>query len=88
MKFELKTEKNYYSKSVFQFFGTVILSAAIIIFCDFALKLGRISRYYQVNYFCNLLTVEKSSSNFKRISSLSNLKSKQRILEFCRRFVD
>ena len=31
--------------------------------------------------------VEKSKPNFKKLSRLSNLKSKQRIWEFCREFV-
>ena len=84
MKFELKTENENYSKSISQFFGIVFIFTLIIILCDVALKLGIISRHYQINYFCGLLTVEKSSSNFKKLSTLSNLKSKLRILEFCR----
>ena len=84
MKFELKTENEDYSKSFSYFFRTFFMLAMIIIFCDVALKLGIISRHYQINYFCGLLTVEKSSSNFKKLSRLSNLKSKLRILEFCR----
>ena len=61
--------------------------AIIIIFCDIALKLGIISRHYQIKYNCELLSVEKSKSYFKKLSSLSNLKSKQRIWEFCREVV-
>ena len=84
MKFELKTENENYSKSILYFFGFIIIFSLIIILGDVAIKLGIISRHYQINYFCGLLTVEKSSSNFKKLSSLSNLKSKLRILEFCR----
>ena len=58
-----------------------------IIFCDVALKLGVISKHYQVDYQCKLLSIEKSSSNFKKLSKLSELKSKQKILEFCREVV-
>ncbi len=84
MKFELKTDNEDYLKSFSYFFRTFFMLSIIIIFCDVALKLGIISRHYQINYFCGLLTVEKSSSNFKKLSTLSNLKSKLRILEFCR----
>ena len=84
MKFELKTDNEDYLKSFSYFFRTFFMLSIIIIFCDVALKLGIISRHYQINYICGLLTIEKSSSNFKKLSTLSNLKSKLRILEFCR----
>ena len=84
MKFELKTDNEDYLKSFSYFFRTFFMLSIIIIFCDVALKLGIISRHYQINYICGLLSVEKSSSNFKKLSTLSNLKSKLRILEFCR----
>ena len=87
MKFELKTENEIYSKSFSLIFAVVFFLPLIIILCDVALKLGIVSRHYQIEYDCNLLTVEKSKSNFKKLSSLSNLKSKQRIWEFCREVV-
>ncbi len=84
MKFELKTENESYSKSFSYLFFTVSILALLIIFCNVALKLGIISRHYQINYRCSLLSVEKSKSNFKKLSTLSKLKSKQKIWEFCR----
>ena len=84
MKFELKTEKNNYSKSFSNIFRSFFILALIIILCDIALKLGIISRHYQIIYKCRLLSVEKSTTNFKKLSSLSKLKSKQKIWEFCR----
>ena len=84
MKFELKTENENYSKSLSLLIRTLFSISIIIIFCDVAVKLGIISRNYQINYNCRLLSIEKSSSNFKKLSSLSNLKSKQRIWEFCK----
>ena len=87
MKFELKTEKENYSKSFLQFFGIFFFLTLIIILCDVALKLGIISRNHKIEYKCRLLSVEKSKPNFKKLSSLSNFKSKQRIWEFCREFV-
>ncbi len=86
MKFELKTEDKYYSKSFSHIFKTIFMLALLIIFCDVALKLRIISRQHQINYNCRLLAVEKSSSNFMKLSRLSNLKSKQKIWDFCREF--
>jgi len=87
MKFELKTENENYSKSISQFFGIVFFLTLIIILCDVALKLGIISRNYKIEYNCRLLSVEKSKPHFKKLSRLSNLKSKQQIWEFCREVI-
>ena len=87
MKFELKTEKENYSKSFSLFFGIVFFLTFIIIFCDVSLKLGIISRNQKIEYNCRLLSVEKSKLYFKKLSRLSNLKSKQQIWEFCREVI-
>ena len=87
MKFELKTENENYSKSISQFFGIVLFISLIIILCDVALKLGIISRNHKIEYNCRLLSVEKSKPNFKKLSRLSNLKSKQQIWDFCREVI-
>ena len=84
MKFELKTENENHLKSFSNFFRIVCSIALIIIFSDIAIKFGIISRKYQIDFNCRLLSVEKSKSTFKKLSSLSNLKNKQRIWEFCR----
>ena len=87
MKFELKTENENYSKSISQFLGIVFLITLIIILCDVALKLGIISRNHKIEYNCRLLSVEKSKPHFKKLSRISNLKSKQQIWEFCREVI-
>ena len=87
MKFELKTENENYSKPASYFLRNVFILAIIIIFCDIALKLGIISKNYQIEFNCKLLSVEKSTSTFKKLSKLSNLKSRQKIWEFCREVV-
>ena len=87
MKLELKTENENYSKLFGHFFRNIISLAVIIIFCDLSLKIGNVSRYYQIDYNCRLLSIDKSSSNFKKLANLSKLKSKQRIWEFCREVV-
>ena len=84
MKFELKNENENYSKSFLQFFSIFFFLTLIIILCDVALKLGIISRNHKIEYNCLLLSVEKSKPNFKKLSRRSNLKSKQKIWEFCR----
>ena len=83
MKFELKTENENYSKSISKFFGIVFFITLIIILCDVAFKLGIISRNHKIEYNCRLLSVEKSKPHFKKLSKLSNLKSKQQIWKFC-----
>ena len=88
MKFELKTENENYSKSISQFLWIVFFITLIIILCDVAIKLGIISRNHKIEYNCRLLTVEKSKPNFKKLSRLSELKSKQQIWEFCREVVN
>ena len=87
MKFELKTENENYSKSISKFFGIVFFITLIIILCDVAFKLGIISRNHKIEYNCRLLSVEKSKPHFKKLSSLSSLKSNQQIWEFCREVV-
>ena len=87
MKFELKTEKENYSKSFLQFFGIIFFLTLIIVICDVALKLGIISRNHAIEYNCRLLSFEKSNTYFKKLSTLSNLKSKQQIWEFCREVI-
>ena len=87
MKFELKTENENYSKSFSHFFVIVFILTLIIVLCDNALKLGIISRHYEIDYNCRILSVEKSTTTFKKLSKISNLKSKQRIWEFCREVV-
>ena len=83
MKFELKTENENYSKSISKFFGIVFFITLIIVLCDVALKLGIISRHYQIRYNCRVIAVDKSKSSYRKLSKLINIKSKQRIWEFC-----
>jgi len=87
MKFELKTENESYSKSFSKFFAIVFFLTLIIILCDVSIKLGIISRNHKIEYNCRLLSVEKSKPHFKKLSMLSNLKSKQQIWDFCKEFI-
>ena len=87
MKFELKTENENNSKSISQFFGIVFFLTLIIILFDVALKLAIISKNHKIEYNCRLLSIEKSKPHFKKLSKLSNLKSKQQIWELCREVI-
>ena len=84
MKLELKTDNENYSKSFSKFFFIVFFLTLIIILCDVAIKLGIISRNYQIEYSCRILSIEKSEPDLKKLSRISKLKSKQKIWEFCR----
>jgi len=84
MKFEVKTENDNFSKSFYYLFLIILSFSLLIIFSNIALKLGNISRNYEVNYLCKLLTVEKSASNFKKLSKISKQTNKQKIWDFCR----
>ena len=66
MKLELKTEKENYAKSFFQFFGIFFFLTLIIILSDVALKLGIISNNQKIEYNCRLLSIEKSKPHFKK----------------------
>ncbi len=87
MKFELKTENEKYSKSLLFFLGLVFSISLIIFLSDVAFKFRIISRDYEIDFHCRLLYVEKSKTNFKKLSKLSKLKSKQLIWEFCREVI-
>ena len=87
MKFEVKTQNDDLLKSS----CSVLLSFAIVIFIVFlsniSIKLGAISRHYEIKYLCNLLTIEKSSLNFKKLSNLTKQNTKQKMWDLCREIV-
>ena len=87
MKFELKTENENSTKSFSNVFRLASFVGLIIVFSDVSIKLGIIARNSQIEYNCRLLAVEKSKFNFKKLSRLSKLKSKQGIWEFCKEVI-
>ena len=87
MKFEVKTQDDAVSKSSFSFFLALILIALIIVLSNISIKLGSISKSYEINYLCKMLSIEKSSLNFKKLSNLTNQTSKQKIWDLCREIV-
>ena len=87
MKFELKTEKDNFLKQFYSVFIFFVSITIITILANISLKLSTIARFYEINYFCNLLSIDKSSFNFKKLSKLSNEQSKQKIWDLCREIV-
>tara|TARA_Y100000813_G_C24039974_1_gene294055 strand:- start:56 stop:322 length:267 start_codon:yes stop_codon:yes gene_type:complete len=88
MKLELKTEQDYSTRSLLSVIILVSVISFVAVICSISLKLGNISKYYELNYLCKLLTVEKSNTSFKKLSNLSKLTSKQKIWEFCRNMIN
>ena len=87
MKFEVKTQNDEVWKSSFSFLLSFVLLSFLVILSNISIKLGTISRIYEINYLCNLIAIEKSSFNFKKLSNLTNQTSKLKIWELCRELV-
>ena len=87
MKFEVKTDNHDISKSSFSFLFSFAIISVIVILANISFKLGSISRYYEINYLCRLLIVEKTSLNFNKLSKLTSQTTKQNIWDFCREIV-
>ena len=87
MKFEVKTQNDDLSKSSFLAFLAFATLSLIIILSNISIKLGKISRNYEINYLCKLITIEKTSLNFKKLSKLTNQTTKQRMWDLCREIV-
>ena len=87
MKFELKTENDHFNNQIYSVFIFFVSITIVTIMANISLKLSTIARFYEINYFCNLLSIDKSSFNFKKLSKLSNEQSKQKIWDLCREIV-
>ncbi len=88
MKFEVKTQNDDLLKSSFSVISSIAIFSFIVILSNISIKLGSISRHYEINYLCNLLTIEKSSLNFKKLSNLTNQNTKQKMWDLCREIVN
>ena len=87
MKFEVKTQNDELWKSSFSVLLSMALFSFIIVLSNISIKLGAISRHYEIKYLCNLLSIEKSSLNFKKLSKLTNQTNKQKMWDLCREIV-
>ena len=88
MRFEVKTQKDDFSKSSFSLYLAFVFLSFIIILGNLSVKLGTIAKHYEINYICKMLIIEKSSSNFKKLSKLTNETSKQKMWDLCREIVN
>ena len=87
MRFEVKTQNDDFLKSFFSLYLAFVFLSFIIIFANLSIKVGTISKHYEINYICKMLIIEKSSSNFKKLSKLTNESSKQKMWDLCREIV-
>ena len=87
MKFEVKIQNDDVWKSSYSFLLSFALLSLIVILSNISIKLGNISRNYEINYLCKHLTIEKSSLNFKKLSKLLNQNNKQKMWDLCREIV-
>ena len=87
MKFEVKTQNDDLLKSSFSVLLSFAILSFILVLSNISIKLGTISKLYEINYLCNLLTIEKTSLNFKKLSNLTNQNTKQKMWDLCREIV-
>ena len=86
MRFEIKTDQDRFSDKLSLSFLISTLTFFAIIFTNISLNINKLSNFYEINYLCKLILVDKSQSNFKKLSKLTNQLKKQKIWEFCREF--
>ena len=84
MRFEVKTDQRRFSEYFSEIFFVTVLLFLGFLFFNLVLSLQKISRYYETNYLCKLILVEKSSYNFKKLERIINQRNKQKIWDFCK----
>ena len=87
MKLEVKTQNDDLFKSSLSVFLAFATFSLIIIFTNISIKLGQISRNFEIKYLCKLILIEKTSLNFKKLSNLTNQTNKQKMMDLCREIV-
>ena len=84
MKFEVKTQNDEIWKSSSSVLYSVAILSFIVVISNISIKLGTIARHYEINYLCKLVTIDKSSRNFMKLSKLTNQNNKQKMWDLCR----
>ena len=84
MRFEVKTDQRRFSEYFSEITLITVLLFFSVLFFNLVLSLQKISRYYETNYLCKLILVEKSSYDFKKLERIINQKNKQKIWDFCK----
>jgi len=84
MKFEVKTQNDEIWKSSSSVLYSIAFLSFIVVISNISIKLGTIARHYEINYLCKLVTIDKSSRNFMKLSKLTNQNNKQKMWDLCR----
>ena len=86
MKLEIKTDQNRFSDRLSLSLAISIITFFAVLFTNISFNLSKLTSYYEINYLCRLILVDKSQSNFKKLSKLTKQLKKQKIWDFCREF--
>ena len=86
MKFEIKTDQNRFSDRLSLSLAISIITFFAVLFTNISFNLNKLTSYYEINYLCRLILVDKSQSNFKKLSKLTKQLKKQKVWDFCREF--
>jgi len=86
MKFEIKTDQNRFSDRLSLSLAISVITFFAILFTNISFNLNKLTSYFEINYLCRLILVDKSQNNFKKLSKLTKQLKKQKIWDFCREF--
>ena len=86
MRFEIKTDQNRSSDKLSLSFALSMIIFFSILLINISFNLNKLTSYYEINYLCRLILVDKSQSNFKKLSKLTKQLKKQKIWDFCKEF--
>ena len=86
MKLEIKTDQNRLTNKLSLSLALSTITFFAILFTNISFNLNKLTSYYEINYLCRLILVDKSQSNFKKLSKLTKQLKKQKIWDFCREF--
>ena len=84
MRFEIKTDQNRFSPNFSLMISLSIFTFFAFLLINISLNINKLTRYYEIKHLCRLILVDKSQSNFKKLSKLTKQLKKQKIWEFCR----
>ena len=86
MKIELKTDQDRFSDRFSLSLAISIITFFAVLFTNISFNLNKLTSYNEINYLCRLILVDKSQSNFKKLSKLTKQLKKQKIWDFCKEF--
>ena len=84
MRFEVKTDQGKVFDNNYWILYLSIIFFFSIVLSNISINLSKISKYQEINYLCKLILIDKSSSNFKKLSKLIGQSNKQRVWQLCK----